>query len=158
MGQPVRRSIYESDHELLGHRHLKRVHWKSPFFIKCKFGVLQYVLLKFVSSLAVMILELKGWYKEGDFTPKGGYLYICILTNLSQCWALYCLIFFYYATHNELSPIRPVGKFLSVKMLVFFTWYQGTSVFRLSSWSFQKGLKGKVCWKAFPFPVKIYVL
>lgn len=111
-----------------GRRAMKRVHWKSPFFIKCKFGVLQYVLLKFVSTLVVFILELYGVYKEGNFTPKGGYLYICILTNLSQCWALYCLIFFYYATRTELAPIRPVGKFISVKSLVFFTWWQSVAI------------------------------
>jgi hypothetical protein len=115
MGQPITRTI-------------GKVHWTSPFFVKCKFGVLQYVLLKFVSSIFVMILELTGNYKEGDFTPTGGYLYICILTNLSQCWALYCMIFFYYATKNELGPIRPVGKFLSVKALVFFTWWQSVGI------------------------------
>lgn len=110
------------------HRPVKRVQWTSPFFVKCKFGVLQYVLLKFVSSIFVMLLEMGDLYKEGDFTPRGGYLYICILTNLSQCWALYCLVFFYYALKNELSPIRPVGKFLSVKALVFFTWWQSLGI------------------------------
>ena len=113
-------------------RPVKRVEWTSPFFIKCKFGVLQYVLLKFVSAIFVMVLEKYGLYKEGDFTPRGGYLYICILTNLSQCWALYCLIFFYYALKNELGPIRPVGKFLSVKALVFFTWWQSLGISILS--------------------------
>jgi hypothetical protein len=107
---------------------LKRVHWTSPFFVYNKFGVLQYVLIKNFCSIAIMILEKSGIYKEGDFTPKGGYLYICILTNISQCWALYCLIFFYYATKNELSPIRPVGKFLAVKALVFFTWWQSLGI------------------------------
>mmetsp|Transcript_21840 Transcript_21840/g.24910 ORF Transcript_21840/g.24910 Transcript_21840/m.24910 type:complete len:805 (+) Transcript_21840:818-3232(+) len=106
----------------------KRVQWTSPFFVKCKFGVLQYVLFKFVISFVVMILELNGLYKEGDFTPKRGYLYICFLTNISQCWALYCLIFFYFATVTELSPIRPVGKFLSVKAIVFFTWWQSVCI------------------------------
>ncbi|KAL7570191.1 hypothetical protein ACA910_020024 [Epithemia clementina (nom. ined.)] len=109
-------------------RAVKRVVWKSPFFVKCKFGVLQYVLLKFVSAICIMLLEHLGLYHEGDFTPRGGYLYICFVTNLSQCWALYCLVFFYYATHNELSPIRPVGKFLSVKALVFFTWWQSVMI------------------------------
>jgi len=109
-------------------RPVKRVQWTSPFFVKCKFGVLQYVLLKFVSSIFVMMLEMCGLYKEGDFTPRGGYLYICILTNLSQCWALYCLVFFYYALKNELGPIRPVGKFLSVKALVFATWWQSLGI------------------------------
>ena len=131
MGQPVRRSNDGDDLKVPGSTHnksLKRVHWKSPFFVQCKFGVLQYVLLKFVCSSLAMILEAHKLYKEGDFTPKGGYLYICIVTNISQCWALYCLILFYYATHNELGPIRPVGKFLSVKALVFFTWWQSVAI------------------------------
>ena len=105
-----------------------RVHWKSPFYIKCKFGVLQYVLIKLVCAVAVLLLEYKGWYKEGQFKWSAGYLYICIVTNVSQCWALYCLIFFYYATKTELSPIRPIGKFLSVKMLVFATWWQSVFI------------------------------
>lgn len=138
MGQPVRRSVIgdncdENDKKSAsspsGSRNsLKRVHWKSPFFVKCKFGVLQYVLLKLVCSIVAVILELHGLYKEGNFTPKGGYLYVCIITNISQCWALYCMILFYYATHNELSPINPVGKFLSVKALVFFTWWQSVGI------------------------------
>jgi hypothetical protein len=138
MGQPVRRSVIAdtatttSPHDngavRRSSRPEKRVHWTSPFFVKCKFGVLQYVLLKFFFSIAVMILERHGLYKEGNFTYKGGYLYICVLTNISQCWALYCLIFFYYATKNELAAIRPVGKFLSVKALVFFTWWQSVVI------------------------------
>jgi len=106
----------------------KTIKWTSPFFKNCKFGCLQYVLLKLITSIFVMILEKCGYYKEGDFTYKRGYLYICILTNTSQCWALYCLVFFYYATKNELGPIRPVGKFLSVKALVFFTWWQSVGI------------------------------
>lgn len=105
-----------------------RVYWTSPFFIQCKFGVLQYVLIKLFCAIAVLILEYYGWYNEGQFHFDAGYLYICILTNVSQCYALYCLIFFYFATKNELSPIRPVGKFLSVKALVFFTWWQSVLI------------------------------
>jgi len=120
MGQPVSRVDVETGQ--------RTVQWTSPFFKYCKLGCLQYVLLKFVSTIFVLVLEHLDLYKEGDFTPKGGYLYICILTNTSQCWALYCLVFFYYATKNELGPIRPVGKFLAVKSLVFFTWWQALGI------------------------------
>jgi hypothetical protein len=138
MGQPIRK-VYQNQTQVGGvgsvgqnqnrsSRPLKRVYWKSPFFVKCKFAVLQYVLIKFLCSFIVVILEHQQIYKEGNFTYKGGYLYITFLTNLSQCWALYCLILFYYATKTELSPIRPVGKFLSVKALVFFTWWQSVFI------------------------------
>jgi hypothetical protein len=128
MGQPIRKTYQTNPENNSSRTALKRVLWKSPFFVHCKFGVLQYVLLKFFLSILIFILERNDVYKEGDFTYKGGYLYICILTNVSQCWALYCMIFFYYATKNELSPIRPVGKFLSVKALVFFTWWQSVCI------------------------------
>jgi len=132
MGQPVLERNSETTQTSFAGGEKRTVKWTSPFFMKCKFGCLQYVLLKFVLSICVCFLELYDVYKEGDFTTKGGYLYICILTNLSQCWALYCLVIFYYATKNELSPIRPVGKFLSVKALVFFTWWQSLAITILS--------------------------
>ena len=148
MGQPMSKQIVSGgtmngvDHGT--HRQankVSRVQWTSPFFVQCKFGVLQYVLLKFISALFVVVLEKLGWYKEGDFTPKGGYLYVCILTNTSQCWALYCLVFFYYSTKTELSPIRPLPKFLSVKLLVFFTYWQSVSISILFYYGFIKPYK-----------------
>jgi hypothetical protein len=45
--------------------------------------ILQYVLVKPVLALVVLILELTGTYKEGSFTPNGGYLWITIAYNLS---------------------------------------------------------------------------
>jgi hypothetical protein len=144
MGQPVSRTYVVAQSDLgedaaaqstakggggsKAPRTIKQVRWTSPFLVKCKRGILQYVVLKFVCSVSAMLLEVLGWYHEGSFSPKYGYFYICLLTNFSQCWALYCLVFFYYATKNELGPIRPVGKFLSVKALVFFTWWQSVGI------------------------------
>ncbi len=125
MGQPI-----STVDEKTGQR---QVRWTSPFFKNCKLGCLQYVLLKGITAIFVILLERFDLYKEGDFSPKYGYFYICILTNTSQCWALYCMVFFYYATKNELGPIRPVGKFLAVKALVFFTWWQSVGIAFLNS-------------------------
>jgi hypothetical protein len=47
-----------------------------------------------------------------SFKINGVYLYVCLVNNVSQLWALYCLVLFYYATKEELAPWRPVGKFL----------------------------------------------
>lgn len=41
---------------------------------------------------------------------SSAYLYITFITNISQCWALYCLALFYFALKNELKFISPVGK------------------------------------------------
>lgn len=102
--------------------------WTSPFFLHCEFGILQYVLCKLVTSISTLIMEWMGIYHEGVFSWRAGYFYCSIINNFSQCWALYCLIIFYKSTKNELAPIRPIGKFLSVKMLVFFTWWQALGI------------------------------
>lgn len=128
MGQPIRKPSLSQSNNEENEDARKRIRWVSPFYIRCKLGVLQYVLLKFLCAVSVLLLEWKGVYKDGNFSWKYGYLYICIVTNLSQCWALYCLILFYFATKNELAPIRPVGKFMSVKALVFFTWWQSVMI------------------------------
>jgi hypothetical protein len=91
---------------------------------KCSMGVLQYVLLKIIATWLVIILQYFDIYDEGEFKLNRGYLYITIINNASQIWALYCLAKFYYIMREELSHYKAVGKFLCVKLVVFWTWWQ----------------------------------
>ena len=42
-----------------------------------------------------------------------------------QFFALYSLVAIYHATHQELAAIHPLRKFILIKMVVFFTFWQG---------------------------------
>lgn len=48
-----------------------------------------------------------------------------MVLNFSQTWALYCLVQFYYITHEDLREIKPLSKFVCFKSIVFATWWQG---------------------------------
>lgn len=55
----------------------------------------QYVFIRLVSTGVALGLQLVHLYAEGDFDPKSGYLWITVVTCLSQSWALYVLVLFY---------------------------------------------------------------
>lgn len=59
------------------------------------------------------------------FSPGQGYLYITIIYNISVSLALYGLFLFYNATKDLLSPFGPVLKFLTVKSVIFLSFWQG---------------------------------
>jgi len=44
---------------------------------------------------------------------------------MGQMWALYCLVMFYVVLREELAPYNPVLKFVIVKAVVFFCFWQG---------------------------------
>nr|CAB3267062.1 transmembrane protein 184C-like [Phallusia mammillata] len=98
------------------------------FIQRCKQGVLQYTLIRPLTTVIALICQLQNVYKEGDFNPRYAWLYIMIINNVSQIWAMYCLCLFYLATKEELKPIKPVGKFVCVKLVVFASFWQALAI------------------------------
>lgn len=79
-------------------------------------------------AFITVISEAFGVFQEGKFTLYNVYPYVVIINSLSQMWALYCLIMFYYAAKEDLHPVRPIPKFICVKMVVFFTFWQSVCI------------------------------
>ena len=106
----------------------------EEFLLQCKHGVLQYVVFKTTSTILIFICEYRGVYGEGHFEWYYAYPYLCFFQNISVMYALYCLVIFFHACNEELhSPVNwhPLGKFLCIKGVVFFTWWQGVIIFYL---------------------------
>ncbi|EEF36576.1 conserved hypothetical protein [Ricinus communis] len=91
-------------------------------------AVIKKMLFKSLSAILAVILEAFNVYCEGEFKVACGYPYIAVVLNFSQSWALYCLVQFYTATHDELARIKPLYKFLTFKSIVFLTWWQGVAI------------------------------
>ncbi|XP_033342614.1 transmembrane endosomal protein isoform X2 [Megalopta genalis] len=91
----------------------------------CKQATLQFCLVKPVMAFVIIFLQAFGHYRDGDWSPDGGYLYITIIYNISVSLALYGLFLFYFATRDLLTPFEPVLKFCTVKSVIFLSFWQG---------------------------------
>uniref|UniRef100_A0A7N0ZTV6 Uncharacterized protein n=1 Tax=Kalanchoe fedtschenkoi TaxID=63787 RepID=A0A7N0ZTV6_KALFE len=108
------------------------------FIRRCKQGCLQFVILKPVLVAITLILYAKGKYKDGNFSPNQGYLYITFIYTISYSMALYALALFYFACRDLLKPFNPVPKFILIKSVVFLTYWQGVIVFLAAKTGFIK--------------------
>jgi len=97
----------------------------EPFLHMCRRGVLMYVAIRLVTALLAFPLAMAGHYGEGNVDFSKGYIYLSIFNNMGAGWAMYCLFVFYMKLRTELEPIRPGFKFLCVKAVVFFSYWQG---------------------------------
>ncbi|KAK4520532.1 uncharacterized protein ATC70_008045 [Mucor velutinosus] len=97
-------------------------------FLFVKRGILQFVYVKPVLAIITMILKATGNYHEGQFTLTSSYFYLTFFYNLSVCLSLWCLMVFFYATKKDLTTFRPLPKFLCVKAIIFFSFWQGVVV------------------------------
>lgn len=87
-------------------------------------GVLQFVIVKVVLTLAALVLELAGGYADGSWSFDHGYMYVTIFYNISIAIALYALVVFYLTAEPYLRPHRPLLKFIMVKAVIFVTYWQ----------------------------------
>jgi hypothetical protein len=107
---------------------MKRWRMGREFLSKCKFGVLSYVVAKIFTATVTFFCVRDGTYGEGTFNPLKGYIWVAMVDNVSQLWALYCLVLFYRGLHRQLAPLNPFSKFVTVKAVVFFSYWQSIAI------------------------------
>ncbi|XP_065886088.1 transmembrane protein 184C-like [Dysidea avara] len=98
------------------------------FIQRCKFGVLQYVVVRCVVTFTALITHWCGVYHEGEVKANAAWVYLASINTISQAAAIHTLIYFYKATKHLLKPIKPVSKFLCIKSIVFFAFWQAVLI------------------------------
>ena len=91
----------------------------------CKQATLQFCAIKPVMSVVTLILQAFDKYRDGDWDPSCGYLYVILINNFSISLAFYALVLFYQATKNSLVPYDPLWKFFTIKSVIFLSFWQG---------------------------------
>ena len=89
-----------------------------------KVGLLQYSWITPLCAGVAVVLNLAGVYGNGQWKFNRGYPYITIIVNISQTLALYSLVTFYNNMKEELRPFKPLPKFIVIKLIVFFIFWQ----------------------------------
>jgi hypothetical protein len=94
-------------------------------FLAIKRGILQYAWLKPPLALATIIMKATDTYQEGYVGLNSGYFWSGIIYNISVTISLYSLGIFWVCMSRDLTPFRPVPKFLCIKLIIFFSYWQG---------------------------------
>ncbi|XP_056649204.1 transmembrane protein 184C [Diorhabda sublineata] len=99
-----------------------------PFVYTCKHGILQYTIIRPLTTAISIVCKSYNVYGDGEFKASVAFPYLLIVDNISQFLAMYCLVMFYKASAAELRPMKPLPKFLCIKAVVFFSFFQGVLI------------------------------
>lgn len=102
--------------------------YNIEFLRFCKQATLQFCAVKPIMALVTLILQGMGKYHDGVWALHEGFIWITMVYNVSVSLALYGLFLFYNATRDLLSPYSPVLKFMTVKSVVFLSFWQGVGL------------------------------
>ncbi|KAL4435963.1 hypothetical protein ABPG74_022198 [Tetrahymena malaccensis] len=94
---------------------------KAKYFTyRCKKYVLQFFVFKPILSVFLLIFE---FFQGSEFIASvDSFIRIFIATSVT--YSLYYLILFYQALKKPLAPWHPLLKFLTIKITLFFTFWQ----------------------------------
>ncbi|CAG8606558.1 6737_t:CDS:2 [Dentiscutata erythropus] len=98
-----------------------------------KWGILQYVVLIPLITLATLITEATGVYCAESMSFAFAKIYLKSLQILSVTVAMYALIVFYSAIKDAIASEKPFFKLLCVKLVVFFSFWQAVTLSILAS-------------------------
>ncbi|XP_044496061.1 transmembrane protein 184C-like isoform X1 [Mangifera indica] len=84
-----------------------------------KYWTWQFVVIRPICSILMITLQILGMY------PTWLSWTFTIILNISVSLGLYSLVIFYHVFAKELAPHKPLAKFMCIKGIVFFCFWQG---------------------------------
>lgn len=116
-------------------RHVVRQYEVGADFVsRANVGILQYALVSAILFVLNCLLWRPPWdTRKPWFQETHAYIEatIKVTKSLSCGWAMYNLVLFYHTVQSLLGSCRPLLKFMSIKGIIFFTFWQGIVIFVL---------------------------
>jgi hypothetical protein len=113
---------------------LSDVHLNRSTLLFWEFCALQYTIINPLLSVITLILYFSSdnLYIEGTFDVNNSYPWIAGIRFISVTFAFTALVYFFLATNKHMADKKPLGKFISIKIIVFFSFWQSVALSGLS--------------------------
>jgi hypothetical protein len=97
----------------------------GPHFINdCKIIVMQYAIIRQVTTILGIVMQSIGIYCPESLSYRHGRLYLTLLNVGSTAVAMYGMVLLYLTVRKDIAEYKPITKFLSVKFVLFMTFWQ----------------------------------
>jgi len=97
-------------------------------------GIWQYAIIcGIVLTTTVLLCWQWGIYHDGRFEMNDTYPYFAFVQFCSQSWALWSMVKLVRLVRWRLARIRPILKFMVIKLIIFFTWVQTVAILLLEN-------------------------
>ncbi|EME84193.1 uncharacterized protein MYCFIDRAFT_109209, partial [Pseudocercospora fijiensis CIRAD86] len=96
-------------------------------------GIFQYCVIRVLFTLVSVITEAFGRYCEASLSPAFGHIWVLVFESLSVTVAMFMVVQFYIQLKTDLAEHNPFLKVLSIKLVIFFSFWQTIVISFLSS-------------------------
>jgi len=78
-----------------------------------------------------MITQFFGRYCQSSISPAFSHIWVLSFEGAAVTAAMYCLIMFYLQIRGDIAEHRPFLKIACIKLVIFFSFWQNVSSFRV---------------------------
>jgi hypothetical protein len=96
-------------------------------------GVFQYCFIRVSMTIVAVITQAAGKYCEASLSPAFSHVWVLVIESFSVSIAMYCLIQFYIQIRERVADRSPFLKILSIKLVIFLSFWQTTVISFLTS-------------------------
>ncbi|KAJ5573609.1 uncharacterized protein N7459_008036 [Penicillium hispanicum] len=112
--------------------------WRNPrsgltWFNVVWAGVFQYCVMRVLMTIIAIITQATGTYCEESLSPAFAHVWTVVIESIFVSIAMYCLIQFYHQINKDIKQHRPFLKIVSIKLVIFLSYWQSTFISLLVS-------------------------
>lgn len=110
--------------------------------------IVQYVVLSPLITVASFAAGIEGVFDENSYSPEDAHLYLMVAKLVSVTLAFTALFYLYLATKVVIHEYDPTGKFISIKFVIFFSFWQYLAITTAHSYGYfpESILKAVLSW------------